>query len=491
VIEPLGRNAPCPCGSGRKYKRCCAPDAVAELPPSPPDPRFASDTRDSWSAWGYDRPAVGLLLAVAEEIYAAAPWTIVGPDQPIYINLSDDREWLLTVHHPSPGNEVPSLDLFEEPGDYFALADAEFLLQVEGEGTCHTLAFETRDQLSPLGQRELLACGWRRTQGATWPQLFVAAPAGQPTVPVPAPILAAAWRAALAFIRQQQGLLTSRKRLRASVDWTDPASGISCMYEGVLFHEFDRPFPPADRLATSLPQGPRARPAAALLNYDPDALAVDMLAMVERFEAKLRAEPLSARTVRLHAGNLQRMAEMLSGISVPWAAITELDLRIFLYLDALEVGAGFSGAALDALPLSLDRFFQFMAAEEGISCPWAAPILADRESYGRQRNIRPAGGEEDPHYSPWVRPLLEDLVDRSLILPHPHWPEQLGPDGHALENELGRRLLLWREEIILAGTTDRDGVHTALTARVTEWEHTPHPGFEGRSPLEVLGVGGR
>ena len=23
----VGRNEPCPCGSGRKYKRCCLPDA--------------------------------------------------------------------------------------------------------------------------------------------------------------------------------------------------------------------------------------------------------------------------------------------------------------------------------------------------------------------------------------------------------------------------------------------------------------------------------
>ncbi len=489
MIEPLGRNAPCPCGSGRKYKRCCAPDAVAEPPPSPPDPRFATDTRDSWSAWGYDRPALELLLDAAEEIFAAAPWTCVGPDQPIHLGLPDGREWLLKIHGPTRANEVPYLELFEEPADYFTVATAEFPLQVEEEGACHTLAFETREQLSPLGQRELLACGWRRTRGATWPQLFVSAPAGKPTVPLPAPVLADTWRAALAFIRQRQDLFTSRQRLRAMVEWTDPATGISCIYEGVLGQEWDRPFPPADRLAPSLPQGPRARPAAALLSYDPDALAVEMLAMVGRFEARLRTELRSERTVRLHAGNLERMAGMLAIAGVPWTAITELDLRIFLYLDALGIGEGFSEAALDALPVSLERFFKFMAAEEGIVCPWAAPVLADRESYGRQRNTREAGGEDSPYYSEWVGPLLEDLVDRALIVPHPHWPEDLGPDGHALENELTRRCLLWREEVILAGATDPDAVKAALAVRIVEWETTPHPGFGGRTPLEVLGVG--
>ncbi|MDX2121068.1 MAG: hypothetical protein SF070_08465 [Gemmatimonadota bacterium] len=464
---------------------------VPALEPSPPVPEFASDTRASWGGWGYDRPALGLLLAAAEEICAAAPWTIVGPDQPIHLDLPDQREWLLAVHGPSRGNEVPYLELFEDPGDYFTQTAAEFSLQTAWEGVVHTLAFETADQLSPVGHRELLACGWRRTRGAAWPQLFVGAPEGEPTVPLPAPVLAGVWRAALAFIRRERGSFTSRERLRAMVEWTDPATGISCMYEGVLLQEWDRPFPPADRLAPSLPEGPKARPAAALLTYDPDTLAVEMLAMVERFEAGLRAELRSERTVRLHAGNLERMAAMLASAGVPWTAITELDLRIFLYLDALGIGEGFSEAALDALPVSLERYFRFLAGAEGIICTWAAPVLADRESYHRQRTTRPVGDEDDPRYAQWVAPLLEDLVERALILPHPHWPEDLDPDGHALENEITRRCLLWREEIILAGTTDPHAVCTALAARATEWEHTPHPGFEGRTPLEVLGVAGR
>jgi hypothetical protein len=31
----VGRNDPCPCGSGRKYKRCCGPNAVGRLPEPP------------------------------------------------------------------------------------------------------------------------------------------------------------------------------------------------------------------------------------------------------------------------------------------------------------------------------------------------------------------------------------------------------------------------------------------------------------------------
>ena len=33
----ISRNDPCPCGSGKKYKRCCLPNAAAaSLPPPSP-----------------------------------------------------------------------------------------------------------------------------------------------------------------------------------------------------------------------------------------------------------------------------------------------------------------------------------------------------------------------------------------------------------------------------------------------------------------------
>lgn len=36
------RGAPCPCGSGRKYKRCCGPDAAPILSPPPYEPPLAA-----------------------------------------------------------------------------------------------------------------------------------------------------------------------------------------------------------------------------------------------------------------------------------------------------------------------------------------------------------------------------------------------------------------------------------------------------------------
>jgi len=39
VADKVGRNDPCPCGSGKKYKKCCMPDFQEEPPPRP-SPRF-------------------------------------------------------------------------------------------------------------------------------------------------------------------------------------------------------------------------------------------------------------------------------------------------------------------------------------------------------------------------------------------------------------------------------------------------------------------
>jgi hypothetical protein len=37
----IGRNDPCPCGSGRKYKNCCLEDQGSGLPPEGPAGVFA------------------------------------------------------------------------------------------------------------------------------------------------------------------------------------------------------------------------------------------------------------------------------------------------------------------------------------------------------------------------------------------------------------------------------------------------------------------
>lgn len=39
-MAKIGRNAPCPCGSGKKYKKCCLPGQPKKLPSSDRKQRF-------------------------------------------------------------------------------------------------------------------------------------------------------------------------------------------------------------------------------------------------------------------------------------------------------------------------------------------------------------------------------------------------------------------------------------------------------------------
>ncbi len=43
-MAPTNRNAPCPCGSGRKYKHCCGAAAAREVPPEHEELSEAIDT---------------------------------------------------------------------------------------------------------------------------------------------------------------------------------------------------------------------------------------------------------------------------------------------------------------------------------------------------------------------------------------------------------------------------------------------------------------
>jgi SEC-C motif len=46
TMAKIGRNEPCPCGRGKKYKRCCQALRVAQLPPPTTTPR--DDERESY-----------------------------------------------------------------------------------------------------------------------------------------------------------------------------------------------------------------------------------------------------------------------------------------------------------------------------------------------------------------------------------------------------------------------------------------------------------
>jgi hypothetical protein len=255
-----------------------------------------------------------------------------------------------------------------------------------------------------------------------------------------------------------------------------------------LLDEVARPLVPGGAV------GSGARPGAALDDHAFSFEAATRLAerhdqVVARFAGALAGEGLSATTVRRHADNALLLGYFLAGQGVPLAALHELDLRLFLFdWYAREADAGVTRAR--ALPVSLARFLDWLAAAEGIDSPAGRELLADRRPFD-ETWLRLVDGEWDEDIAAWQQ-LRFDEMELRLLTPALElagvgvWGPLMGPDEAGLHRELGRRWLLWRDELVAAGTTDLPALGSALAERQRAWETSPHPALDGRTPAEAI-----
>ena len=146
---------------------------------------------------------------------------------------------------------------------------------------------------------------------------------------------------------------------------------------------------------------------------------------------------------------------------------------------------------MKSMPGSLQRFFDFLAGTEGIVCPWAAPLLADRETLSSRWEDAPTGPFWSAGVGEWRADHDEDLGHR-LMLPDAalgddeRWGELMGLIEARLHGELHRRWLLWRDEILSARGVRWDELARQLVTRQQEWVDAPHPGLGGSSPLQAI-----
>jgi hypothetical protein len=91
----------------------------------------------------------------------------------------------------------------------------------------------------------------------------------------------------------------------------------------------------------------------------------------------------------------------------------------------------------------------------------------------------------------WRAEVYDDL-DARVLLPGRElaevgeWGAVMGLEEAALSRELGRRWLLWRDEVIAGGITEPAAARAALAERQRARERSPHPRHGGRSPAEVV-----
>lgn len=70
-MNKIGRNDPCPCGSGKKYKKCCLPlDETASRSVPPPNDSFASASRRPDVEIAVDRALERIELGAGKEVEA-------------------------------------------------------------------------------------------------------------------------------------------------------------------------------------------------------------------------------------------------------------------------------------------------------------------------------------------------------------------------------------------------------------------------------------
>jgi hypothetical protein len=451
---------------------------------------------ETWRGWGLPQDTIAEIFRAAADFWRRRPWRWIASDDPIFAIEGTSRPWTCAVL--GNAGEQFGLALHAEADDFFRMFESESPL-TDLTGAVVSLTFDRATELPPRMRREVAAAGWEVAGPDAYPVLItVNTPAG--ALPrAMAEDLTLLLRSVSVFVEQHREALDADLPPFEPLEWRSPETGVLLRLEAgpdADLVDLGGLWDPVEFLEPCMPEGPAAEPEVALeVLLDEaegiDALSERELAVVDRFAAALGAEGLSDATVRKHATNVETFVQMLTfHLGVPLRAVTEYDLRSFLFdLYPRKVAAAKHRA--EALPASLTRFFEFLAGREGIVCPWAFDVLAERAEYRERIESFPGGFWWDEGVGEWRAVIEADLINRALV----HWPlhadgtpwgPTMGPVEAGLELEVRRRWLFWRDEAIRDGLTDPFEVRGAAIERQLRWEQMPHPKLGGRTPLEAI-----
>ncbi len=454
--------------------------------------RYHLAATEGWAAWDLPAEIVADLFHGAAGFWRAAPWAVLADVDVLEAEMPSGRRW--TVCTLGNGGQVYGCNLFSEPDNFGRMMGRDQELAFDDfEGRVICLHLDPGREVGRAAVREAAAAGWEVADPRAYPRLLaINSPAGGVTL-ADARDLLAALQAVPRFVAENAGAV---EELRPVEGWKDEPTGVVLSFS---LGEDDADWSwPYEHLEPGDAQGPGAEPEAALApRPSTREKAVSFQARERRFvdgffRHLVEVKRLSEATAVQHGHNAYLFVDFLTGSQgIPVRAVHEYDLRSFLYdWYPREVTASLSESR--AVPVSLKRFFDFLASEEGIECPWAKEILdGEREAFEAvvEGSSDPdAGDGGDLELGPGS---LHDVVDR-LLVPDSGlgeddtWGILQGLTEAELNDELDRRWLLWRDELIRAGT-DRPGLLAgALVERQSAWETTPHPDLGGRTPVEAI-----
>jgi hypothetical protein len=457
--------------------------------------RFLGSFPEVWSGWGFPGDLVPRLFRLAAAYHRAAPWALLPDHYWLEAAVPAGGVWTAVVLG-NAGREF-GLALYSERADF----EGMFAKARRGSpfddlaGRIVTLSFDRGADLPRAMRREVAAAGWEVAGAEAYPRLHALnTPAGGIRLR-DAEDLAALLGAIPRMVVANRAELEAGRPVEA---WRDEETGavISCRQADPRepFEDEEGPFEP---LAPGRAEGPNAEPEAALegawtLMDSAADLSERERAVVDRFERHLSGrEGLSAATAARHSGIARGLVDFLAGTGVPVRALHEHDLRDYLF-DWYPRKSGDGAAKRTAVPGSLRRFFDYLAAEDGIVCPWAFEILDDRHYLLKIWDDAPTGPFWDDDVQEWRNERIEDLVDlvmipdSSLGEEEEEWGSTMATTEARLHAELVRRWLLWRDELLDAGVVRWRELADRLIERQREWERTPHPRCAGKSPIEAI-----
>ncbi len=458
------------------------------------EPMGAISRPDTWAAWRIPREVLERLFKAAASFYIAAPWTPIGGNDALEVTTPSGTTWFASVL--GQEGEAFGISLFESIADFDALCEAQnpqeaFAMQ---HRAVITLSFDARAELPKPMRSELARGGLPIAGPAAYPWLWTSNTIGGGISPDQVDDLIATLGAITSLVSggdSVEALSAALAEAGPPFAWRDPSSGTVIRSSG-----FDGELPPLweppSRLATALPEGEHADPLAVSEEDGSGSVPQGDVHLLARYAAANRHGNVPERRAeRDDSFAAEFTLAMHQSQVIPLRAVTELDLRIFLYDLFPRVVSASAGEMRDLRP-SLRRFFAYLATEEGISYPWAKPILRDRVAFEMRWDTSPLGSVDEGMLLEWMAELMGDLHARVLT------PEfgvgvvgsggmDMKPRELALLAELQRQWLVWRDEVIRSGIAAPNTVREVLRGRRLEWERRPQAALQGKSPAEVVG----
>jgi hypothetical protein len=457
--------------------------------------RLRVSSPDLWAGWGLSEEWIRETFEAAAELYRQQPWDYLTDRDLLDVSVPEVGEWTVSVM--GAGKETWGVSFYEREEDLLALDLLAGDVPERQEGRTLTLLYVRHDEISPAMRREIRKAGWEVAGPTAYPRvLTIGTPAGGLTR-ADARVIAEGIAAIARFTRE---LGEDLEMPEERVVWSDETTGISIVLDPFEGGDWEARvlWSGPERLSPGDARGPGADPEAVLATFGDGGVELERLRelsakereVVERFGAWL-AGRFAESTVEKHTANAEELVYFVTeDRGVPVRAIHESDLREFVH-DWYPRETALPKHFVKSLPVSLERFFDFLAREEGIECPWAEDVLGERDAIARRLEERPESGWWDPEVADRRGILWGDLEARVMspateLGESEEWGVTMGLEESRLQRELERRWLLWRDEAIRSGEDEPEAVRAICARRQHEWECRPHERLGGRTPLEVI-----